>query len=324
LAEHGLPGIFRVHDAPASDGLAALVPIIREFDYLSDIPAADFVAGNPFCIQEVLERTKGKPEEELVSNLVLRAMQRAEYRACADGHFGLARSQYLHFTSPIRRYPDLVVHRIVKSFLQGTQGAQEQSGAQAAKDAQGTQGTQAAQGAQGTQGTQGTQGAQGAQEQSGAQAAQAAQGTAGAQAAQHPRTTQSGKGSKSAKVKGHDLALLAEHSSKQERIAEAAARESQEMKMIEFLAHEVGSAFDAVISGVARHGLFVRLANTAEGMIGLDALGNEYFAFDPQRHTLTGEESGKSYRLGQRVRVVLQRADQRLGRLDFRMAGSHE
>ena len=94
-----------------------------------------------------------------------------------------------------------------------------------------------------------------------------------------------------------------------ERVAEAAARESQELKMVEYLAAFVGQSFSAVISGVAAWGLYVRLDCTAEGILPVRALGDEYFVFDPVRYTLVGDESGKVYRLGQRVAVTLKSAD---------------
>ena len=118
----------------------------------------------------------------------------------------------------------------------------------------------------------------------------------------------------------HSLAWLAKHSSEMERIAEAAARESQEYKMIEYLSRDVGAAFNAVIAGVASYGFFVRLENTAEGLVPLKELGAEYFALDARRHQLVGQESGTVYRLGQRVRVVLEAAYPRERKLDFRLA----
>ena len=141
----------------------------------------------------MLGRAAGRPEAELVSTLVLRSMKRAEYKSECGPHFGLASDAYTHFTSPIRRYPDLIVHRMLKAQLFGKPGTFEQQ--------------------------------------------------------------------------VHSLAWLAKHSSEMERIAEAAARESQEYKMIEYLSRDVGAAFNAVIAGVASYGFFVRLKNTAEGLV---------------------------------------------------------
>lgn len=246
LSERGFPSVYRVHEPPSPESLAELIPVLQEFDYLKTVSASAFSAGSPTAIQAVLGRAAGRPEAELVSTLVLRAMKRAEYKSECGGHFGLASDAYTHFTSPIRRYPDLIVHRMLKAQLFGKPGTFEQQ--------------------------------------------------------------------------VHSLAWLAKHSSEMERIAEAAARESQEYKMIEYLSRDVGRTFDAVIAGVASYGFFVRLENTAEGLVPLKELGAEYFALDARRHQLVGQESATVYRLGQRVRVVLEAAYPRERKLDFRLA----
>lgn len=246
LNQNAFACIYRVHEPPAPDSLSELIPILQEFNYLKGIQTADFIAGNPQTIQEILSRSKGRPESELISSLILRSMKRAVYSPHCEIHYGLAADEYLHFTSPIRRYPDLIVHRMVKALLWGKSETFEQQ--------------------------------------------------------------------------SHSLTWLAEHSSKMERIAEAASRESQEYKMIEYLQSYIGSTFDAVISGIASYGLFVRLDNTAEGLVHVRSLGNEYFAFDASKHSLTGTDSGKVYRLGQRIKVVLEEASLRERLLDFHLA----
>lgn len=246
LHERGFPSLYRVHEPPSPESLAELVPVLQEFDYLKTVSASAFSAGNPKAIQAVLQRAAGRPEAELVSMLVLRSMKRAEYRSECEQHFGLASDAYTHFTSPIRRYPDLVVHRMLKAHLFGKPETFEQQ--------------------------------------------------------------------------VHNLTWLAKHSSAMERIAETASRESQEYKLVEYLSHDVGAAFDAVIAGVASYGFFVRLDNTAEGLVPLKELGDEYFALDAKRHQLVGQESGAAYRLGQRIRVVLEAANPRERKLDFRLA----
>lgn len=239
------PSLYRVHEQPSPDSLAALVVVFQEFAWFREIDQADFVAGEAQVIQHVLEASAGRPEGELVSSLVLRSMKRAVYRSSCAEHYGLASEAYTHFTSPIRRYPDLVVHRMLKAHLGGRPEKFDQE-------------TSA-------------------------------------------------------------LTWIAEHSSDMERVAEKAARESQELKIIEYLEQFVGQAFSAVVSGVATYGLYVRLDNTAEGLVPIKNLGSEYFAFDPVQHRLTGQDTGVSYRLGQRLPVVLMSADPRARRLDFRL-----
>lgn len=113
----GVPGVYRVHEAPAHDSLAALVPRLQEIGCLGASSKASLVAGDPHAIQAVLDEVRGKPEEELVSSLLLRSMKRATYEPVDAGHYGLGASAYCHFTSPIRRYPDLVMHRSLKALL---------------------------------------------------------------------------------------------------------------------------------------------------------------------------------------------------------------
>ena len=124
---------------------------------------------------------------------------------------------------------------------------------------------------------------------------------------------------------GHCLEVCPQNAktfaSDMERVADEAARQSQELLMIEYLGAFVGQAFSAVVSGVAAYGLYVRLDCTAEGLLPVRALGAEYFAFDPVAYTLVGQESGKRYRLGQRVAVVLAAADPAASSLEFALAG---
>ncbi|MEG0620852.1 MAG: RNB domain-containing ribonuclease, partial [Raoultibacter sp.] len=240
------PCMYRVHEAPAAESLAELVPVLQEFPVYKTLPVADFIAGQPACLQEVLRASKGRPEEELVSSLVLRSMKRAVYKGVCEPHYGLASAAYTHFTSPIRRYPDLVVHRMLKAHLLGKSELFDQQVSA--------------------------------------------------------------------------LGWLAEHASKMERIAEAAARETQQMKLVEYMQRAIGQTFEAVISGVATYGFFVRLENTAEGLVPMRFLEDEYFALDPVRHTLCAQESGTLYRLGQRVSVVLEAANPRQRKLDFKLS----
>lgn len=246
LRDAKFPALFRVHDKPSADSLAALVPVFQEFAWFKDIDQNRLVAGDPHVLGSVLEASAGRPEGELVSTLVLRSMKRAVYRPVCDPHFGLASEAYTHFTSPIRRYPDLVVHRMLKAQLRRRPERFDQEVAA--------------------------------------------------------------------------LPWIAEHSSSMERVAEKAARESQELKIVEYMERAVGQAFPAVVSGVTTYGVYVRLENTAEGLVPLRHLGREYFSFDPVLHRLTGQDTGTVYRLGQRLPVVLTAADPRAGRLDFRPA----
>ncbi len=250
VAEHlsraKFPCVYRVHEAPDLEGLAQLVPIFEEFPWFGKIDPVGFFTGSQHALQQAVSASRGRAEGELVSSLVLRSMKRAVYREKNCGHYGLASATYCHFTSPIRRYPDLMVHRMLKAELFGRPEKFDQM------------------------------------------------------------TT--------------NLGWICEHSSGMEREADAAQRESEELKLAEYLQRFVGQSFSAIVSGISQGGLYARLENTAEGFIPVRALGDDYFSFDAARYTLTGEETGARYRLGQRIAVVLFAVDPRVPQIDLRLA----
>lgn len=250
VAEHlsraKFPCVYRVHEAPDLEGLAQLVPIFEEFPWFGKIDSVGFFTGSQHALQQAVSASRGRAEGELVSSLVLRSMKRAVYREKNCGHYGLASATYCHFTSPIRRYPDLMVHRMLKAELFGRPERFDQM------------------------------------------------------------TT--------------NLGWICEHSSGMEREADDAQRESEDLKLAEYLQRFVGQSFSAIVSGVSQGGLYARLENTAEGFIPVRTLGDDYFSFDAARYTLTGEETGARYRLGQRIAVVLFAVDPRVPQIDLRLA----
>lgn len=250
VAEHlsraKFPCVYRVHEAPDLEGLAQLAPIFEEFPWFGKIDPVGFFTGSQHALQQAVSASRGRAEGELVSSLVLRSMKRAVYREKNCGHYGLASATYCHFTSPIRRYPDLMVHRMLKAELFGRPERFDQM------------------------------------------------------------TT--------------NLGWICEHSSGMEREADDAQRESEDLKLAEYLQRFVGQSFSAIVSGVSQGGLYARLENTAEGFIPVRTLGDDYFSFDAARYTLTGEETGARYRLGQRIAVVLFAVDPRVPQIDLRLA----
>lgn len=240
------PCAYRVHEAPANEALAELAVLFGEFPWCEDVLAARISLADPRAIACVIDLSRGRSEGEMVSSLLLRAMKRALYRVDNAGHYGLASSVYCHFTSPIRRYPDLVVHRMLRAALTRRPEKFDQE--------------------------------------------------------------------------VNALPWICEHASDMERIAEAASRESQEFKMLEYLQRFVGTSMSGVVSGAAPFGLFVRLDCTAEGVLPVRSLGDEYFEYDAMRVSLTGQETMRSYRLGQRVAVRIKSVDPQAGRLEFELA----
>ncbi|HEX9092344.1 MAG TPA: RNB domain-containing ribonuclease, partial [Coriobacteriia bacterium] len=161
----------------------------------------------------------------------LRALKRARYVDYLDSHFGLASDAYCHFTSPIRRYPDLIVHRLLKAQLAGSLE----------------------------------------------------------------------KGPTADMVP--ELEWLAEHASVMEREAEAAEKESVRVKLCQLMAEHIGEEWPGIISGVTPYGAYVQLDNTAEGLVHVTAMADDYYRFDGERFLLYGEHTGKTWRLGQEVTV---------------------
>ena len=160
-------------------------------------------------------------------------------------HFGLAAEYYSHFTSPIRRYPDLVIHRLMREYMGGIPNQK--------------------------------------------------------------RIAKIAKFSEAA----------ADHSSIRERLAMEAERESVDMKKVEFMQGKEGQEFDAIISGVTSFGLFAELENLIEGLIHISSMDDDYYHFHADKLTLIGERTGKAYRIGKPVRVVLKKVNKDDRQIDF-------
>jgi len=240
LSAKRVPCLFRIHDAPDPEKVETLESFARSLGLTLKHRRGGI---QPADVQDLLEQAEGKPFQSVVATVALRSMMQARYATSDTGHFGLAAPHYLHFTSPIRRYPDLVVHRALR-------GARRR-----------------------------------------------------------------------AKGKTGDLEQLAESCSRLEREAESAERELLEWKKVKYLSGRIGEAFDGIVSGVARFGLFVQLAGgIGEGLIRVERLGGEWFEHDPARHELRSPRNERVFRLGDAIRVVVERADTILRRVDLRLA----
>lgn len=248
VAEHffwqELPFVYRTHEKPDAEKMTKLGIFIRNFGYY-------FKAGNgevhPKELQKLLNKISGTKEEALLSRLTLRSMQRAQYTTECSGHFGLAAKYYCHFTSPIRRYPDLQIHRIIKDSLRGRLGERKLS------------------------------------------------------------------------HYGKILPEVAMQSSKMERRADEAERETVKLKKAEYMKEHLGEIYEGVISGVTNYGIYVELDNTVEGMVHVNSMRNDYYYFDEIHYELVGQDSGVKYKLGERVLVQVKRVDMASKTIDFRL-----
>jgi ribonuclease R len=244
MRDAGAPMMYRIHEDPEPEALDELAVVLKEFDY----PIKDVHGASPQTFQRIVAFAHGRPEELLINSLLIRALERARYSALLESHFGLASEAYCHFTSPIRRYPDLIVHRLLKAQL--ANALDKEPAASIAPE----------------------------------------------------------------------LDWLAEHCSVMEREAESAEDDSQRVKLVELMADRIGEVFDALITGVMSFGMFVQLENTAEGLVHVKAMADDYYTLDAERFMLIGERNGAVYRLGQRVRVRLIDANVAEKRLDFELA----
>ncbi len=240
LDEKGVPALYRVHDDPVADRYKTLVEALNRLGY--DLPM-----GGPEqkAMQRVLEAAKGRPEGQAVSMLLLRSMSLARYAAENLGHFGLAFTDYLHFTSPIRRYPDLVVHRILKDLLHKKLGPRKKA------------------------------------------------------------------------TLAERIPEMAEHVSERERAAEKAERDLTKYYQVKWAEEHVGEVFKGTISGVTNFGLFVALPNGVEGLLPLSALEDDYYEFKADSLELVGRHAGKRWRLGNELKVRIERATPALRQIDF-------
>ena len=228
-----LPFLYRTHEAPDEEKMRQLGAFINNFGY--HIHVRNEV--RPKEIQKLLGKVEGTPEEPLISRLALRSMKQARYTTENTGHFGLAAKYYTHFTSPIRRYPDLQIHRIIKENLRGRLNEE--------------------------------------------------------------------------RISHYEQILpeVAAQCSTRERTAEETEREVVKLKKAEYMQKRIGEEYEGVISGVTKWGVYVELPNTIEGLVHVADMRDDHYEFAEERYELVGEHTGKTYKLGQKVRVRVTEAD---------------
>lgn len=238
-----LPFLYRTHDVPDEEKIHQLSALINNFGY--HIHVRNEV--KPKEIQQLLGRVEGTPQEAMISRLTLRSMKRARYSVQNTGHFGLAAKYYTHFTSPIRRYPDLQIHRIIKENIRG-------------------------------------------------------------------RMNQD-------RIDHYEKILpeVAEQSSSRERRADEAEREVIKMKKAEFMCSHIGEEYDGIVSGVTKWGIYVELPNTVEGLVHVADMSDDHYEFVEQTWELTGEHTGRTYKLGQKVSVRVTGADKIQRTVNFKI-----
>ncbi|MFJ7977571.1 ribonuclease R [Peribacillus sp. JNUCC 23] len=251
VAEHfhwlKVPFIYRIHEDPKEEKLQRFFEFITNFGYIVRGSANSV---HPRALQSIIEEVQGKPEEMVISTVMLRSMQQAKYDPDSLGHFGLSTEFYTHFTSPIRRYPDLIVHRLIRTYL--LEGKMDDA-TQAKWDAQ--------------------------------------------------------------------LDEIADHTSKRERRAVDAERETDDLKKAEFMLDKIGEEFEGIISSVTNFGMFVELPNTIEGLVHVSAMSDDYYRFDERQLAMIGERKAKVYRIGDEISIRVANVNKDERAVDFEILG---
>ena len=236
-----IPFVFRNHETPDMEKIATLKRILRPFGYR--IKGQNEV--HPKEFQSLLAEIEDKPEEHILSRMVLRSMKQAKYQPENLGHFGLAAKYYCHFTSPIRRYPDLQIHRIIKEALDGKLTERRMS------------------------------------------------------------------------HYDHLLDAVCRQCSSKERLADEAERETDKLKMVEYMEERIGEIYSGLISGVTSWGIYVELGNTVEGMVPLSTLEDDFYEYQEEQLQVVGKHTGRTFRLGDEVWVQVVKADRDSRTIDF-------
>jgi ribonuclease R len=243
LESRGMPTLYRIHEPPDPLKVLQFEEFISAFGFSLAAPENGV---RPKHFQKLVEKIRGNPAERPIAFLMLRTMQKARYDPMNVGHFGLAAESYAHFTSPIRRYPDLVVHRTLREL----------------------------------------------------------------------RKTKLGDDRKA--ELDEDLPEVGRHTSDMERRAADAEREILQWKKVRFMADKAGDVFDGYITGVAPFGMFVELVDHyVEGLVHVSTMADDYYRYREQQHTLFGENTKKTYRLGDRVSVQIIRVDMERRQIDL-------
>ena len=240
----GLPFVYRTHENPDMEKMETVLEMVHQAG-IKVKKGKETIS--PKEVQKILKELEGMECEPFFARLILRSMKQAKYTEEDTGHFGLAAKYYCHFTSPIRRYPDLQIHRIIKETLRG-------------------------------------------------------------------KMTE-------AKIQHYKgiLEEVARQSSAMERRAEEVERETIKMKKAEYMKQHIGEAFEGTVSGVTEWGFYVELDNTVEGLVHVNSLTDDYYTFDKDRYCLVGDMTGRAYRMGQRVKVWVENADENTKTVDFKI-----
>lgn len=253
VSEHfywaNIPFVYRIHEDPDPEKIQRL----NEFLFNFGVRIKGINNLHPRALQDVLEKVKGTPQERVISTMMLRSLQKARYSDEHTWHFGLAANYYSHFTSPIRRYPDLMIHRIMKEYIHGEFDEKRND------------------------------------------------------------------------YYANVLPEITKRCSERERNADEAERDYTELKMAEYMQEHVGDKYTGIVSGITSFGMYVELENSVEGLVRLSTMDDDYYVYDEKQYCLVGERTGKVYRIGDTVEVIVTKADPQTRQIDFMLTyNAHE
>ncbi len=240
------PFIYRVHEEPEYDKIQETNKFL--FNIGEKIKCSNDNI-KPKAFSDVLDKLKGTEYEKVISTLILRTLKVARYEAENKGHFGIASKYYCHFTSPIRRYPDLFIHRIISEYIKKGYNIDEERLGELQSKAE----------------------------------------------------------------------KYSESSSETEKNATKAEREAEDIKKAEFMEDKVGEEYFGIVSSITAFGMFVELESTVEGLIRFENMGNEYFIYDENRKTLTGERTNRRFKIGDQVKIRVLEAKKELRKIAFEL-----
>ncbi|HED36303.1 MAG TPA: ribonuclease R [Gammaproteobacteria bacterium] len=248
LDKRSMPALYRMHKGPKVDKIDDVKDFVNsiglKFKSRGDVTAKDYA--------RILEEAKGRPDYHLIQTVLLRSLSQAVYSPENDGHFGLSLNDYAHFTSPIRRYPDLLVHRAIRYFIQGNKVNEYF-------------------------------------------------------------------------YRESDMVTLGEHCSANERRADEATRDAVSSLKCEFMQSRIGDVFKGIITSVTSFGIFIELDDIfVEGLVHITSLPKDYYKFDPMKHRLYGERSGRYFQLGDAVTINVAAVNMDERKIDFELISHDE